>query len=97
VLGRSLAATGVPDEALEVLREAVTRADGPGGTPLLRWQARAALGEAALGSAATGAEAETSLSEAGTLINGIAGSLAAERAARYLAAPQVVAVLERAG
>jgi class 3 adenylate cyclase/tetratricopeptide (TPR) repeat protein len=97
VLGRSLAATGATDEALEVLREAVTRADGPGGTPLLRWRARAALGEVGLGGAETGAEGEARLGEAAAQIEAIARSLSEERAAHYLEAPQVREVLDRVG
>ena len=96
-LGQSLAASGATDDGLEMLRDAVTRADGLGGTPLLRWRARAALGEVALAAAETGAEGELRLGEAATQIHVIADSLVEERTASYLAAPPVRAVLERAG
>ena len=78
------------------LRTAVRLADGPGGSPLLRWRARAALGTAALSRSETAAEGEAELRAAAALIREIAGALAPERAARYLAAPQVAPILAAA-
>jgi hypothetical protein len=95
-LGSALAAQGVDEDAAEELRTAVRLADGPGGSPLLRWRARAALGTAALRSADTAAEGEAQLRKAAAIVREIAAALASERAGRYLAAPQVAQVLEAA-
>ncbi len=89
--------TGEHEAAAEELRDAVRLADGPGGSPLLRWRARAALGAAARQRAETAAEGEAQLATAASIIREIAGALAAERADRYLAAPQVARVLDAAG
>ena len=75
-------------------RTAVRLADGPGGSPLLRWRARAALGATASQRAETAAEGETERRAAARIIREIAGALAPERADRYLAAPQVARVLD---
>ena len=58
-LGSALAAQGAHDEAAAELRTAVRLADGPGGSPLLRWRARAALGAATLPRTETATEGET--------------------------------------
>jgi class 3 adenylate cyclase/tetratricopeptide (TPR) repeat protein len=87
-LGSALAGQGLSEDAAGELMAAVQRADGPGGSPLLRWRARAALGGVA------GYEEEWHAATA--IISDVAASLAPERAARYLAAPQVARVLEAA-
>ena len=87
-LGSALAAQGLKEDAARELRTAVALADGPGGSPLLRWRARAALGLAA--------SREDDLQAAASMIREVAASLAPERAARYLAAPQVAQVLDAA-
>ena len=66
------------------------------GSPLLRWQARAALSRA-LATSSDGADPEAPLQEAATIIRDVAASLAPERGETYLAAPTVVEVLEAAG
>jgi tetratricopeptide (TPR) repeat protein len=95
-LGSALAAQGLSDDAVSELRTAEERANGPGGSPLLRWRARAALGLAALRRTETGAEGETELGAAVSIIHEVTAALAAERADRYLAAPQVAVVLDAA-
>jgi class 3 adenylate cyclase/tetratricopeptide (TPR) repeat protein len=92
-LGSALAAQGAID-GVEELRTAVRLADGPGGSPLLRWRARAALGTAALQRTETAAEGETELRAAASMVHEVAAALAPERADRYVAAPQVARVLE---
>jgi tetratricopeptide (TPR) repeat protein len=96
-LGSALAAQGMHEAAMEELHTAVRSADGPGGSPLLRWRARAALGAAARRRAETATEGETQLATAASIIREIAGALAPERADRYLSAPQVAQVLDAAG
>jgi class 3 adenylate cyclase/tetratricopeptide (TPR) repeat protein len=93
-LGSALAAQGLSEDAADELRTAVRLADGPGGSPLLRWRARAALGTAALQRAETALEGEAELQAAGSIIHEVAAALAPERADRYVAAPQVARVLE---
>ena len=93
-LGRTLAALGRIEEAVARSREAIALADGLGGSPLLRWRARAAFADAALKGADSGAEGERRLAEAVGIIEEIAAGLNDERAARYRAAPQVVQVME---
>jgi class 3 adenylate cyclase/tetratricopeptide (TPR) repeat protein len=88
-LGSALGAQALGVDAVEVLKTAVTLADGPGGSPLLRWRARAVLGLAA--------SSEEDLQAAARIIHAVAASLAPARAARYLAASQVVHALEAAG
>jgi class 3 adenylate cyclase/tetratricopeptide (TPR) repeat protein len=96
-LGSAMSALGSQEEAVGELRRAFELSEGPGSSPLLRWQARAALGEALTKDAATGEAGATALREAAKIITEVAGSLAPERAERYLAAPQVARVLEAAG
>jgi tetratricopeptide (TPR) repeat protein len=88
LLGQALTAQG--SDALAELRSAVETADRLG-SPLLRWQTRAAL------AGAPGVDREGLLQEAASLIRGVAASLAPERSAGYLAAPQVIEVLEAVG
>jgi class 3 adenylate cyclase len=87
-LGKMLTRQG--SDASAELRSAVEIADRLG-SPLLRWQSRAALADA------PGVDREGLLQEAASLIRGVAASLAPERASGYLSAPQVVEVLEAAG
>ena len=94
-LGRVLSAQGEHDPAVRELHPAVEAADALG-SPLFRWQSRAALGEAQKGSWDERADAESTLKEAVAIVHEVADSLSAERSAAYLAAPQVVSVLELA-
>jgi hypothetical protein len=87
-LGKAL--TGQGSDASAELRSAVEIADRLG-SPLLRWQTRAAL------AGAPGVDRDGLLQEAASIIRGVAGSLALERSEAYLAAPQVAEVLEAAG
>ena len=87
-LGRALTAQGI--DASRELRSAVEIADRLG-SPLLRWQTRAAL------AGAPGADRDGLLQEAASIIRGVADSLSPERGKGYLAAAQVVEVLEAAG
>ncbi len=93
-LGRALTAQGLGEVAVGELREAVAIADALG-SPLLRWQARAALATASSG--AMGSDPEVPLREAIAIIHDVAASLAPERAETYLAAPPVAEVLDAAG
>ncbi len=90
MLGRALAAQGLGDEAVAELRSAVEIADALG-SPLVRWQARAALAQAGP------SDREVVLQEAASIIRDVAASLAPERAEVYVSAPQVVEVLQMAG
>jgi tetratricopeptide (TPR) repeat protein len=95
-LGRALTAQGLFPEAASPLHEAMALSDALG-SPLYRWQARAALAEAARGVPHEAASADLHLEEAVRIIHEIAGSLSPERAGGYLAAREVAEVLERAG
>ena len=92
-LGRVLSAQGEHDAAVRELHRAVEAADALG-SPLFRWQSRAALGESQKESSDEGAESESTLREAVEIVHEVANSLSSERSAAYLAAPQVVRVLE---
>ena len=94
-LGRALTAQGLFPEAASGLHEAVSLADALG-SPLYRWQARAALAGAARGVPDEAGSAARDLEEAVRIIHEVAGSLAPDRAAGYLAAREVAEVLERA-
>jgi tetratricopeptide (TPR) repeat protein len=96
-LGSALSAQGMHEAATAELRAAAQLADGPGGSPLLRWRARAALGAASRQRTHTATEAEAELRTAASIIREVASGLAPERADRYLAAPQVARVLDAAG
>jgi hypothetical protein len=87
----------VHEAATDALRAAVEMADGPGGSPLLRWRARATLGAAAMERTETAAQGELELRTAASIIREVAAGLASERADRYVAAPQVARVLDAAG
>ncbi len=93
--GQALATLGRAEEAVERLGVAIDIAQGRGGSPLLRWRARAAFATAASARVETGAEGERRLLEAVAIIDGISDGLTEERAARYRAAPQVAKVLEQ--
>jgi class 3 adenylate cyclase/tetratricopeptide (TPR) repeat protein len=95
-LGRALVAQDLAEEAASELQGAVVAADALG-TPLLRWQTRAALALAEANGSETGARAEEHRRSAVAIIRQVAGSLAPERSAAYLAAPQVAEVLAGAG
>jgi class 3 adenylate cyclase/tetratricopeptide (TPR) repeat protein len=94
-LGQALGRLGQGDEAFQALRSAVAIADELIGAPG-RWRARAALGQVsyALGDDDAAAVA---YDEAGALIETFAGTLAPERAARFVAAPGVSEILSLAG
>jgi tetratricopeptide (TPR) repeat protein len=91
ILGQALAAQRLAGEATIELSSAVAAADALG-SPLFRWQARAAL--AAASREAKDPEADRHLQEASGIIREVAASLSLERRATYLAAPQVVVVLD---
>jgi hypothetical protein len=95
-LGRALTAQGLFADAGSQLHEAVRLADALG-SPLYRWQARAALAEAVRGTTDQAPSSERCLEEAMGIIHEVASSLSPERAAGYLAARPVVEVLERLG
>ena len=91
--GRVLTAQGETAGATAELRSAVALADGLG-SPLLRWQARAALAVAERrGDAGTG-DADLHGQEAVDIIHAIAKDLSPERAKTYLAAATVVEALD---
>jgi class 3 adenylate cyclase/tetratricopeptide (TPR) repeat protein len=95
VLGQALVKLGRRDEGLQALRAAVALADELVGPPA-RWRARATLGRVSyeLGDDdAAGAAYE----EAGALVDGFVATLAPERAARLLAAPDIDGIVSLAG
>jgi class 3 adenylate cyclase/tetratricopeptide (TPR) repeat protein len=94
-LGRALTAQGLADEAAVELRSAVEIADALG-SPLIRWQSRAALA-ASLSGKKGGVDPDVPMHEAAAIIRDVAASLAPERATEYLSAAPVVNVLEAAG
>jgi hypothetical protein len=85
-LGRALTTRGDLEGATAELRSAVAVADELG-SPLLRWQSRAAL-------AAAEPSAEEAAPEAREIIESVAAGLSSERASAYLAAAPVVEALE---
>ena len=95
-LGQALTAQGLLTDAVSQLDDAVALADALG-SPLYRWQARAALADAERGVPDRAAGSDRTRREAVGMIHEIAGSLAPERAAGYVAARPVAEVLERAG
>ncbi len=92
-LGRALSSLGLHEDAAGELRLAVAIADLLG-SPLMRWQTRAGLGEALAGA---GADPEPAYTQAAEIIRTIAADLAPRHAAGYLAAPQVVDLLQIVG
>jgi tetratricopeptide (TPR) repeat protein len=90
-VGRTLIAHGLFEEAVTELRRAVALTDAIG-TPLSRWQSRAALAQALAGA---GSDPDPTYDEAAKIIEAVVASLKPEHGAGYLAAPEVSAVLER--
>ena len=95
LLGRALTAQGTTEGARPHLRAAVETADALG-SPLLRWQARAALASTLEG-ASSADDPERLLSETVEIIRGLVLALTPEHAVSYCAAPAVSRVLDRAG
>jgi len=91
-LGGALSASGLSEEARMQLRAAVAEADGLG-SPLYRWRARAALGDAMRPIDGVDA-ADACIAEAAAIIREVVAGLAPERGAVYVASPQVAAVLD---
>jgi class 3 adenylate cyclase/tetratricopeptide (TPR) repeat protein len=94
LLGRALQRLGRSDEALAALRSAVEVADLLVGPPA-RWQARAALGEVAHLQADDDLAA-SAYGEAADLVEQFAATLAPQRSATLLAAPEVGEILTAA-
>jgi len=93
-LGRVLTAQGEAASATAELRSAVALADELG-SPLLRWQARAALSRAEREvKGGSGDEADRHAQEAADIIHAVAEDLTPEHAEGYLAAASVVEALE---
>ena len=90
-LGRALLASGLAGEATAELRAALAEADALG-SPLYRWQARAALADAVRAARGRG-RGRRALAEAAAIIREVLAALSPEHAAGYAAAPQVAAVL----
>ncbi len=90
-IGRAMIANGLRDEASAELQRSVAMSDALG-SPLIRWQTRAALAEAL---AATGIDPDPVYAEAATIIRTVVAGLTPEHAAGYLAAPEVVVVLAK--
>jgi class 3 adenylate cyclase/tetratricopeptide (TPR) repeat protein len=95
VLGQALAKVGRREEALQALATAVALADKLVGPPA-RWQARAAMGRVAqqFGDDETAAHA---YGEAGELVDAFVATLAPERRAKLLSAPDVEEIVSLAG
>jgi tetratricopeptide (TPR) repeat protein len=90
-LGQALTASGLAEEATEELRAALAEADALG-SPLYRWQTRAALADASR--AVEGEDAaDAHMTEAASIIREVLAALSPEHATGYAAAPQVAAVL----
>ena len=89
-LGQALTRQGLAEGAVGELERAVAFADELG-SPLVRWETRAALASA---QRVAGTDPDPRLGEAATIIGEVTASLAPERANAYLAAPSVRAVLE---
>jgi hypothetical protein len=92
LLGKVLLATGRREDALRELHAAVKGAEAVG-NPSGRWRARADLARA-LEVAGNDAGAQDQLRAAADIILDVAAGLAADRAARFLAAPAVADVLK---
>jgi tetratricopeptide (TPR) repeat protein len=89
-LGQALTQQGHAKEAVDELERAVAIADRLG-SPLVRWETRAALATA---QRAAGEDPEAMLARSIAIIREVAASLSPERADAYLAAPAVQAVLD---
>ncbi|HUF58549.1 MAG TPA: AAA family ATPase [Actinomycetota bacterium] len=92
-LGRALVARGDAEGATGELQSAVSLADELG-SPLLRWQSRAALAVAERGVKRVTSRAEAHAREAAEIIESVAAGLSPERARTYLAASPVVEALD---
>ncbi|HSZ38316.1 MAG TPA: hypothetical protein VK773_14580 [Acidimicrobiales bacterium] len=92
MLGRTLLAAGLADDAAMELRHAQAVAE-TNGAPFIRWQAQAALGEAL---AASGVDPSGAFHEATSIIGTIAEVLPPPRAAVFLDDPHVSQVLDAA-
>jgi class 3 adenylate cyclase/tetratricopeptide (TPR) repeat protein len=91
-LGQALTASGLAGDATPGLHSAIAEADALG-SPLYRWQTRAALADAVR--AVEGEDAaDALLLEAAVIIREVLAALSPDHAAGYAAAPQVTAVLE---
>jgi len=88
-LGQALTQQGHAKEAVDELERAVAIADRLG-SPLVRWETRAALATA---QRAAGEDPEAMLAGSIAIIREVAASLSPERADTYLAAPAVQAAL----
>ncbi|TML18030.1 MAG: tetratricopeptide repeat protein [Actinobacteria bacterium] len=95
VLGQALAKLGRRDEARQTLRSAVALADELVGPPA-RWRTRATLGRV-LYDLGDDDAAATPYAEARELIDGFVATLAPERSARLLTAPDVEEIVSLAG
>jgi class 3 adenylate cyclase/tetratricopeptide (TPR) repeat protein len=91
-LGRTLLAAGLAADAASEIRSALAVAETIG-TPSIRWQAQAALGEAL---AASGADPSEAFREAASIIRSISEALSPPRAATFLDDPHVSEVLDAA-
>jgi tetratricopeptide (TPR) repeat protein len=89
-LGQTLIRQGLAEDAVTELERAVTIADALG-SPLVRWETRAALASA---QRAAGVDPEARQAEAAAIIRDVASSLSPERGATYLTAPQVRGLLD---
>jgi tetratricopeptide (TPR) repeat protein len=94
-LGRVLTAQGEGERATAELRSAVALTDELG-SPLQRWQARAALSTAERGVKGGSDDADRHAQEAIDIIHAVAKELTPEHAEGYLAAAPVVEALELA-
>jgi tetratricopeptide (TPR) repeat protein len=91
-IGSALTMSGLAEDARTELRAAVPEADALG-SPLYRWQARAALADAIRQLEGVDA-ADACIADAAAIIREVVAGLAPERGAGYVAAPQVAAVLD---
>ncbi len=91
-LGSALAASGLGEEGAAALRGAVSAADALG-SPLYRWQTRAALAGAVRPLEGVDV-ADVLMADASAIIREVVAGLSPEHGAGYLAAPQVSAVLD---
>jgi class 3 adenylate cyclase/tetratricopeptide (TPR) repeat protein/energy-coupling factor transporter ATP-binding protein EcfA2 len=95
ILGQALVKLGRRDEALQTLRSAVALADELVGPPA-RWRARATLGKV-LYDLGDDDGAAAAYGEARQLVDGFVATLAPERQAKLLTAPDVEEIVSLAG
>ncbi len=89
-VGRALTTQRLHEEAVAELRRAAALSDVLG-SPLIRWQSRAALAQALPG---IGSDPASVCAEAADIIRSVVAGLTAAHADGYLAVPQVVEVLD---